>query len=105
MIDDLISPAQVDTSRLEVLSEIFLHCMDEKHFQYLFRLNTTPLLLGSVCGKWRTIALAEVFLLHCEQWCDIHLSSAPAKNHLPNLQKLHLNLRLEETIDIFEFAP
>jgi hypothetical protein len=50
-------------------------------------------------------AMVEVFLLHCEQWCDIHLSSAPAKNHLPNLQKLHLNLRLEETIDIFEFAP
>jgi len=140
--------------------------MDEEHFRYVFRLNTTPLLLGNVCGKWRTIALAtprlwtsfsltiqpkylksdvvlaktwlaragkcpltihlasrgnypdttplvEVFLLHSEQWYDIHLSVplsvlgslAPAKDHLPSLQKLHLGLEFEGAIEIFKSAP
>jgi hypothetical protein len=151
----------------EVLSEIFLRYNDKNSLSYLQRLNTAPLLLGSVCSRWRAIALStprlwtsfalairpkylksdamlaktwlaragtcplticltrqghyqnamkplmNVFLLHCEQWYDIHLdvlppvlgSLAPAKNRLPRLQKLYLGCELEETLNIFECAP
>jgi hypothetical protein len=36
----------------ETLSEIFLHCQDEQN------LRKTPLFLGSVCSRWRIIALS-----------------------------------------------
>jgi hypothetical protein len=42
----------------EILSEIFLHCQDSKKH----RLNKVPLLLGSVCSRWRTIALSTAQL-------------------------------------------
>ena len=47
----------------EILSEIFLQCKDPTSFDdfhsYSFtpRLDKMPLLLGSVCSRWRTIAL------------------------------------------------
>ena len=46
----------------ELLSEIFIHClpdqrkMDAKHDS--FRIGEAPLLLGSVCGRWRVVSLA-----------------------------------------------
>ena len=152
----------------EVLSEIFLRYKDENHNISLPRLNKAPLLLGGVCGRWRTIALStprlwnsfaltirpkylksdamlaktwlaraaacpltirlgsrgdyqnpmrlliKVFLLHCEQWYDIHIAvplpvleslTPPAKNRLPRLQKLSLDVELYEPLRIFECAP
>jgi len=58
-------------------------------------------------------SLMKVFLLHCEQWYDIHISVPlpvlkslmPAKNCLPRLQKLSLDVELYEHLDIFECAP
>jgi hypothetical protein len=150
----------------EVLSEIFLCCKDENNISHP-RLNKVPLLLGGVCGRWRTVALStprlwnsfaltirpkylksdamlaktwlaraatcpltirlgsrgyyqnpmrllmKVFLLHCEQWYDIHISVplpvleslTPAKNRLPRLQKLCLDIELYEPLHIFECAP
>ena len=41
----------------EVLSEIFL-CYKDENSVSLPRLNKAPLLLGGVCGRWRTIALS-----------------------------------------------
>jgi hypothetical protein len=57
--------------------------------------------------------LMKVFLLHCEQWYDIHISVplpvleslTPAKNRLPRLQKLSLDGELYEPLHIFECAP
>jgi len=45
----------------EILSEIFLHCQDEQDPRKV-RLNKVPLLLGSVCSRWRTIALSTAQL-------------------------------------------
>jgi F-box-like len=42
----------------EILSEIFLHCRDPKKR----RLDKVPLSLGSVCSRWRTIALSTAQL-------------------------------------------
>ncbi|KIM76328.1 hypothetical protein PILCRDRAFT_36243, partial [Piloderma croceum F 1598] len=41
----------------EVLSKIFLRYNDENNVPYI-RLNKAPLLLGSMCSRWRTIALS-----------------------------------------------
>jgi hypothetical protein len=57
--------------------------------------------------------LMEVFLLHCEQWYYIHISAplsvlellTPAKNRLPRLQRLSLNVHLYRPLGIFECAP
>ena len=40
----------------EILSEIFLHCKNEGLTK--LQLNKAPLVLGSVCNRWRTIALS-----------------------------------------------
>ncbi|KIM73772.1 hypothetical protein PILCRDRAFT_54680, partial [Piloderma croceum F 1598] len=53
----------------EILSEIFIHCLETKWFnpayyehllylRILPRLDRAPLLLGSVCRQWRAIALS-----------------------------------------------
>ncbi|KIM80696.1 hypothetical protein PILCRDRAFT_9501 [Piloderma croceum F 1598] len=57
--------------------------------------------------------LMKVFLLHCEQWYDIHISTPlpvleslrPAKSRLPRLQRLSLDVELYEPLHIFECAP
>jgi hypothetical protein len=57
--------------------------------------------------------LMKVFLLHCEQWYDIHISVPlpvlkslrPAKSRLPRLQRLSLDVKLYEPLHIFECAP
>ncbi|KIM76273.1 hypothetical protein PILCRDRAFT_52577, partial [Piloderma croceum F 1598] len=41
----------------EVLLEIFLHYNNENNISD-FQLNTAPLLLGSMCSRWRAIALS-----------------------------------------------
>ncbi|KIM84159.1 hypothetical protein PILCRDRAFT_818480 [Piloderma croceum F 1598] len=55
----------------EVLSEIFMQCMDEKNLSNL-RLNTAPLLVGSVSSRWRTIALSTPRL-----WASFSLTIRP----------------------------
>ncbi|KIM76329.1 hypothetical protein PILCRDRAFT_12923 [Piloderma croceum F 1598] len=57
--------------------------------------------------------LMKVFLLHCEQWYDIHISIPlpvleslrPAKSRLLRLQRLSLDVGLYEPLHIFECAP
>lgn len=62
----------------EILSEIFLHCMDPKGFgpEYDFReqpcLDKMPLLLGEICSRWRSIALSTPRL-----WASLSLSIRP----------------------------
>jgi hypothetical protein len=54
----------------EVLSEIFMQCM-ENNYVYR-RLNTAPLLVGSVSSRWRTIALSTPRL-----WASFSLTIRP----------------------------
>ncbi|KIM80689.1 hypothetical protein PILCRDRAFT_822411, partial [Piloderma croceum F 1598] len=57
--------------------------------------------------------LMKEFLHHCEWWYDIHISVPlpvleslmPAKNRLPRLQRLSLDVQLYEFLGIFECAP
>jgi F-box-like len=61
----------------EILSEIFLHCMETKwfnpaYYERLPRLDRAPLLLGSVCKQWRTIALSTPKL-----WASFTLTIRP----------------------------
>jgi hypothetical protein len=57
--------------------------------------------------------LMKEFLRHCEWWYDIHISVPlpvleslmPAKNRLPRLQRLSLDVQLFEFLGIFECAP
>jgi hypothetical protein len=57
--------------------------------------------------------LMKEFLCHCEWWYDIHISVplsvleslTPAKNRLPRLQRLSLDVQLFEHLDIFGCAP
>src|ERR1700683_838801 len=62
----------------EILSEIFLHCMDPRWFgpEYNFhenpRLDKMPLLLGEICSRWRSIALSTPRL-----WASFSLSIRP----------------------------
>ena len=48
----------------EILSEVFLHCQESQDSKKLnkLRLNKVPLLLGSVCSRWRTISLSTAQL-------------------------------------------
>jgi hypothetical protein len=56
----LVAPAR----RLlpEILLEIFLQCKETKGYPRRPQLDRTPLLLGSVCRRWRTIALSTSWL-------------------------------------------
>jgi hypothetical protein len=162
----LVAPARRLLS--EIWAEIFLQCKENTRCTNWPKLDRAPLLLGSVCRRWRTIALStprlwasfsltidedylksdvllantwfsragacplsialggrfqdsipmiqplmQVFLLHCERWYHVHLSSdshvlrslSPAKNRLPMLQKLCVHGRIDEAVDIFECAP
>jgi hypothetical protein len=83
---------------------------------WLARAATCPLTicLGSLGDYQNPMRLLmKVFLLHCEQWYDIHISVplpvleslTPAKNRLPRLQKLTLDAELYEPLHIFECAP
>jgi F-box-like len=62
----------------EVLSEIFIHCIDmcsfDLHDQRNLtpRLDKTPLLLGSVCSRWRSISLSTPRL-----WASFTLTIRP----------------------------
>jgi hypothetical protein len=46
----------------EILSEIFLQCKKNEGYEDRPRLDRAPLLLGSVCRRWRTIALSTPWL-------------------------------------------
>ncbi|KIM73811.1 hypothetical protein PILCRDRAFT_80733, partial [Piloderma croceum F 1598] len=46
----------------EILSEIFSQSCQDKQGSRKARLNKVPLLLGSVCSRWRTIALSTAQL-------------------------------------------
>ena len=46
----------------EILSEIFLQCKKDKEYSGYPQLDRAPLLLGSVCRRWRTIALSTPWL-------------------------------------------
>lgn len=140
MIDDPISPAQVDTSRLEVLSEIFLHRVGEMHFRYLFRLHTTPLpavngeplhWLRHGCGPSFGLTLQPKYLksdvVLTKTWfaqagtCPLTISLASHSLRCSSTVSSGMistfpypfcskflgacENRLEETINIFEFAP
>ena len=83
---------------------------------WLARAGRSPLTiyLASAGNSQNTMEpLMEVFLLHCEQWYDIHISAplsvlellTPAKNRLPRLQRLSLNVHLYKPLGIFECAP
>jgi hypothetical protein len=83
---------------------------------WLARAGTCPLTirLGSRGDYQNPMRLLmKVFLLHCEQWYDIHISIplpvleslTPAKNRLPRLQRLSLDVGLYEPLHIFECAP
>jgi hypothetical protein len=63
-------------------------------------------------------SLIQVFIRHCEQWHDVHLSLplsvlrrlSPAKNRLPRLRSLTIDaciddLPWEKVVDTFECAP
>jgi hypothetical protein len=62
----------------EILSEIFIQCKDTKWFDPLYgvldtpRLDMAPLLLGSVCRRWRMIALSTPRL-----WASVGLTIRP----------------------------
>ncbi|KIM73765.1 hypothetical protein PILCRDRAFT_14986 [Piloderma croceum F 1598] len=61
----------------EILSEIFLHCMETKwfnpaYYEHLPRLDRAPLLLGSVCRQWRAITLSTPRL-----WASFTLTIRP----------------------------
>jgi hypothetical protein len=61
----------------EILSEIFIHCVGTNCFDSftqfsLPRLDNTPLLLGSICSKWRSISLSTPRL-----WASFSLTIWP----------------------------
>jgi hypothetical protein len=59
----------------EILSQIFMHCHRQDPRKKIARLNKAPLLLGSVCSTWRTIALATAQL-----WASLTLDIGPSKS-------------------------
>ena len=83
---------------------------------WLTRAGTCPLSIalgsrGTYVNNMRS--LMKVFLLHCERWYDVRLSLplsvlgslSPARNRLPNLQKLCIDDSFDETVGVFECAP
>jgi F-box-like len=88
----------------EILSEIFLHCLETKWFNPAYyerfpRLDKAPLLLGSVCRQWRTIALSTPRL-----WASFTLTIRPkhlkfdvvlAKTWLGRAGRCPLSINLE----------
>ncbi|KAJ7226959.1 hypothetical protein GGX14DRAFT_331683, partial [Mycena pura] len=55
----------------EILKEIFVECLPTSHCAIMHPFHS-PLLLGRVCGAWRTIALSTP-----ELWSSVHVVASP----------------------------
>ncbi|KAF9066952.1 hypothetical protein BDP27DRAFT_1174984, partial [Rhodocollybia butyracea] len=78
---------------VEILTEIFTHCLPSKHIPPSSLIMEAPLVLLSVCREWRTVALSTPRL-----WCSPRIR-LPSSGHLTDAKLKPHHTGIEQWLD------